>query len=297
MMEQTRPEADKYKQDQGQKLLPWTPPNTDRYTLQNGLKWRRITGPANRNGIKRTTVFALDFSSCFSKTYSWSGPENTTPSTAILCSTIYEWCSKQCWRAAKVAKTTWANFFCSSFVKSEPTELHPEELKFEAKNALLWYKYWQNNQMQCAKIQAQTDTMQRVKIQAQTEISAQFLYFQASQHSVWSPFNLLAITVQSCAASDVSLLLLAGLHSRLDDSLHLSPCQYLQFQKCSACLFPWRLQYPWNAIKLDIYLPSAWEAKTSERCMFVRLVFTRLCFFCSKREKKNPSSGFLDLLL
>ena len=42
-----------------------------------------------------------------------------------------------------------------------------------------------------------------------------------------------------------------------------------------------------NAIKFDIYLPSAWEAKTPERFMFVRLVFTRLCFFCSKREKKS----------
>ena len=120
--------------------------------------------PTNRNGIKRTTVFALDFSSWFSKTYSWIGPENITPSTAILCSTIYELCSKQCWHVAKVANTTRANLFCFSFVKSEPTGLHPEELKFEAKDALLWYKYWQHNQMQCVRIQAQTNTMQCVKI-------------------------------------------------------------------------------------------------------------------------------------
>ena len=37
-------------------------------------------------------------------------------------------------------------YWCSSLVKNEPSWLHPEELKFEAKKVLLVYNYWHNNQ-------------------------------------------------------------------------------------------------------------------------------------------------------
>ena len=93
-MEQTRRRLISINRTKGRNYCPGhTPTQIDtHYKMALSEEGR----PTNRNGIKRTTVFALDFSSCFSKTYSWTGLENTTPSTAILCSTIYELYSKQC---------------------------------------------------------------------------------------------------------------------------------------------------------------------------------------------------------
>ena len=101
-----------------------------------------------RSGIKKNqnshTCFLVNFSSNLlkKKKQLFESCENSCKCCHFVSSILCMWPREQCqhmWQKINVIMSH--PFFCSSLVKSDPTWLHPGELKFKAKNELLKHKH------------------------------------------------------------------------------------------------------------------------------------------------------------